>query len=272
MKGDDLLNSMELVNPAYVEAADAPVVRTLRRARWSLLAACALLLAAAVTAVAASGLGTKLIESFTARTAPGSDLSESGYTLSVETARVPQTALRGDIAEVPALIRAQFEKYQPFMSQYPGCFAREFDTRAAACDYVGYDGLKRVEFEPCEGPTLLSVNGEQDGSILSVTLETDCAVGQIRLQFFSTIYTDKAPADMTTGAVTTEYAEFTETYHTTSKGAVLHVIEQTALQSGFAGMDGYLADAGVLYDLHIAYTEQDAARARELMLQWAELF
>ena len=71
MKGDDLLNSMELVNPAYVEAADAPVVRTLRRARWSLLAACALLLAAAVTAVAASGLGTKLIESFTARTAPG---------------------------------------------------------------------------------------------------------------------------------------------------------------------------------------------------------
>lgn len=51
MRGDELLEKMELVDPAYVEAADAP--RTKRRVRWSKwgAAACAAMLVVAVLAV-----------------------------------------------------------------------------------------------------------------------------------------------------------------------------------------------------------------------------
>lgn len=52
MRGDELLEKMELVDPAYVEAADAP--RAKRRVRWTKwgAAACAAVLVAAIMAVA----------------------------------------------------------------------------------------------------------------------------------------------------------------------------------------------------------------------------
>lgn len=52
MRGDELLEKMELVDPAYVEAADAP--RAKRRIRWTKwgAAACAAVLVAAIMAVA----------------------------------------------------------------------------------------------------------------------------------------------------------------------------------------------------------------------------
>lgn len=52
MRGDELLEKMELVDPAYVEAADAP--RAKRRVRWAKwgAAACAAALVAAIMAVA----------------------------------------------------------------------------------------------------------------------------------------------------------------------------------------------------------------------------
>lgn len=52
MRGDELLEKMELVDPAYVEAADAP--RAKQRARWTKwgAAACAAVLVAAIMAVA----------------------------------------------------------------------------------------------------------------------------------------------------------------------------------------------------------------------------
>ena len=52
MRGDELLEKMELVDPAYVEAADAP--RPKRRVRWTKwgAAACAAALVVAIVAVA----------------------------------------------------------------------------------------------------------------------------------------------------------------------------------------------------------------------------
>jgi hypothetical protein len=43
------------------------------------------------------------------------------------------------------------------------------------------------------------------------------------------------------------------------------------LGNGYAAIDGYLVDSGILYNLHIAYLEKDAKPAKDLLYQWAEL-
>lgn len=114
-----------------------------------------------------------------------------------------------------------------------------------------------------EGETTLNVYGEQSGEIISVLVETHYIVWDIQLQFLSHIYTENAKDKITTGAVTTEYAEFTESLYHTANNKTLHVIEQTALKSGYMGMDEYLAENGVLYQLHISYLANDAEQAKE---------
>ena len=37
-------------------------------------------------------------------------------------------------------------------------------------------------------------------------------------------------------------------------------------------LEGYIVDEGILYNLHIAYKENDSTRAMEVMHQWADLF
>ena len=69
-----------------------------------------------------------------------------------------------------------------------------------------------------------------------------------------------------------ENIDFSESFHTTKSGKTLHVIDQSAMESGYLGKDGYLVVDGILYELHLAYLEKDAARAEELLIQWAELF
>lgn len=273
MRGNDFLDKMELVDPAFVEAADMiPSAKKRGRIRWGAIAACICLLMGTITVMAVSGFGTKVIDFFTSRTEPGSDYSESGFTLSVEIEKVPVDALKGKIREVPAYIKEQFASYKPHMSWYPGHWQKTFESRNDAYDYIEFDGLKRLDWDLEEGQTTLNVLGERNGNILSVMVETHYTVGDIRLQFSSDIYTENANDEITTGAVTSEYVEYTESFYTTKNNKVLHVIEGTALESGYMGMDGYLVENGVLYTLRIAHLEKDTERAKDLLYQWADLF
>ena len=115
----------------------------------------------------------------------------------------------------------------------------------------------------------MNVYGDDDGTILYLTLDTAYTAGDVRLQFSAEIYTEHCTGDITAGVRTTESAVYTESFYTTESGLPCQILISSALESGYAGMDGYLADGGVLYCLHIAYLEADARRARELLCQWA---
>mgnify|MGYP006996070675 CR=1 FL=1 len=266
MNGNEFLDRMEWIDPAYVEAADMPP-RIQKRSRFRpwFVAACLCILAGAMTALAAGSFGTQLIEFFTSRTAPGSDYSESGYVLGAQVKKFSDDALKGKIREVPALIRRQFASYELYMSQSPGYWQKSFATRDDAYDYIGFDGLKHLQWDPEEKQTTLYVQGAENGDMLSVSVETLYTVGDIRLQFFATIYTAHTDGEITVSTATTENVRFEEAFRTTKNGKTLHVITQTASESG------YLVENGVLYHLHIAYPE-DASGAAELLEQWADLF
>ena len=268
MNGNDLLNKMELVEPKFIEEADTYPKRIRRRpARWMTVAACLVLLVGTTTVPAATGVGTKILQLFT----KGSG-EESGYVLSADIVKFPAEDLKGQISEVPAEIQEQFATYQPYMSWAPGLVEKTFDTRDEVCDYVGFDGLKRISWDLKEEESVLHVYGDEDGKIQSVVIETPYTAGDIRLQFFTTLYTENCEEEVTTGSFTTEYAEYSESFETTARGLELHLIESTALESGYMGMEGYLIKDGVLYNLYIAHQEQDQEQAKELLHQWADLF
>ena len=268
MRGKELLDKMELVDPAYVEAAEAAPARKggkLRRFGWGAAAACLCLILGTASVLAATGLGTKLIRSFTSS-------KESGYELIAEIVKYPADALQGEIREVPAAIRQQFASYEPFMDRLPGSFEKTFGTRDDACDYVGFDKIARPRWDLREEQTLLRVQGTETGDLTSVQVETQYTDGDIRLQFFTDVYTENEEGEITVLTAMAEKVGFTESFRAAGSGKTVHVIEQTAMESGYLSRDGYLADDGILYHLHVAYLEKDAGRAEELLTRWTALF
>ena len=266
MRGNELLDKMDLIDPAYVEAAEAaPKVRKFSRIRWGVVAACICILMGTTTVLAVTGLGTKIIEFF-------KNKEESGYELSADIVKFPASDLKGEIREVPALIQEQFKNYQPFMSQAPGYWEKDFETRSAACEYVGFEKLKCLQPNAEEEQTMLHVQGTENGNITAASVETWYTAGDVRMQLFSDIFTEDLEDEITILTATTEDVDFTESFYTTKSGKTLHVIDQTAMESGYKGLDGYLVEDGVLYHLTVIYLEKDAEQAKTLLEQWAEQF
>lgn len=273
----DLLEALGDVREEYLREARAvrdPAARASgrgKRRRAVLLAACVCLVLASVTALASGRFGTWVLTIFTDRQL-AVDYSESGYDLLVDAERIPADALKGDVREAGAEIARQYRDYRPYSSWFPGHWRRTFPSRAEGGDYIGLDGLKQPELDAEEQETEVNVYGDADGTIRSLTLDTAYTAGDIRLQFSARIYTEDYTEDITTGVRTTEHAAYTESLYTTERGLSCQVLTSTALESGYAGIDGYLVDGGVLYDLHIAYQEAEAERAQALLHQWADGF
>lgn len=120
--------------------------------------------------------------------------------------------------------------------------------------------------------TTLHVFGNERGEILSVNLETSYTVDKMNVQFFSQIYTEHYEEEITFGTRIGEDVEFDESFYTTKNNHKCHIIESSAMESGYMGVDAYIADKNVLYSLYVAYKASDHAQAMEIVHQWADLF
>lgn len=170
------------------------------------------------------------------------------------------------------MIVQQFDNYQWYDSNYPGSWDKDFTTSAAARQYIGYTPLVVLDWEREETRSHLSVMGTPAGKLQSIHLETYYVVGDIRLQAFSQIYTEHYTGDLNTGLRTAEEISFTQTEETNASGLPWLFVRSSPMESGYAGLNGYLVRDGVLYWLHIAYLAKDAAEAERLMFAWANCF
>ena len=270
MNGKAFSDAMSEIGSQYVNEALSYNTKASRPRRFLRIPAAAaaavlalLVLGCAVWAV--SGFGTQLKSFFR------SD-DETGFDLSVAMEKAPMDALTGDVREVGDMIAQQFKDYNVFDSWYPGAWQTTFSTRDMACDYIGLDRLKRIDLGYEEQETILDVLGNEQGQILSINLETRYSVGEMNVQFFSSIYTENYEDEIETGVRTTEDLAYEESFYSTANGKQCRIISSSAMESGYLGMDGYIVDDGVLYTLHIAYKENDSAQAAELMHHWADLF
>ncbi len=282
MKRMDFCDVLGDVSEEYLEETDCfrqessgkmAEIKQIPRRRFSFAAAvaCLCLLFSSVAVLAMSGAGTKLLDSFTDKWR-GFGYKESGYDLSVLVEKIPTESLQGEVQEAKTMILKQYQEYQPHNSWLPGHWMKQFNSREAALQYVGFDRLKELDFGVAEEETTVNVHGNAVGDIQWLHMETSYRKGDIRIQFFSTVYTENYKGEITTGTRTTESVVYEETFYNTKNGKQCHVIESSPMESGYICLDGYLVDQGVLYQLHMAYYRKDAEQAEEILYRWAELF
>lgn len=243
-----------------------------RRLTAALIAAMITLFLMGCAAVVAGVFGTWVTDFFTSQIEPGTDYEQSGYNLDVVIEKIPMSDFSEEIQQVGAVIQQQFKDYKAYDSWYPGLWQADFSSREKACEYIGLDRLKQIDLTLEEQETTLNVSGNEEGQILSLLLETDYSADDITVQFFSQIYTENYKEEITIGTRTTESVEFEESFYITDSNQQCHIIDSTALESGYRCLDGYIVDNGVLYNLHIAYQEEASEQAIELIHLWADLF
>ena len=69
-----------------------------------------------------------------------------------------------------------------------------------------------------------------------------------------------------------EDVEIIESIYTAVSGKQCQIMSYFSPESGSIWMHGHLADEGIRYMLAVNCAEQDAARAEELLHQWADTF
>lgn len=267
MSSEQLLQCLGDVDEGYIlDVVPEMVITRHRRSGWKRVLVCAAVISLlAVTAFAASGLGTRLVEVF-------SNENESGFRMAAEVEKFPVDAFTGEVREASDVIQQQYAAYSPHESWSPTDFHREFASSEEARDYLGFDKLKSLNWVLEEKFTSLHVYGDVGGQLNMITLETDYQVDDIRIQTFSYIYTEYYEADVVTGTAAAERLEFEESYYSTQNGKQCHIITSSAMESGWLGIEGYLVDDGVLYWVNVAYLEKDAVQAKALLHLWADQF
>lgn len=280
MRGNEFLDKMELIDPAYIEAADA--APKAKRTAWTLwraaMAACLCLVLLAGTAAAAaviSGSGTWLADIFTA-TVHGSDGDQvsSVYTIRAEIEKFPVSSLSGEMQAVGEEIKRQFEADPADSEQDPGVWQKRFSTPGEAGEFIGLDALKVLDWNVGEHyNTSLNIWGDASGKIKNIDIYTMYLVDDIVLNMDTNIrteYTDNQKDEASFLAM--EDVEITDTVYTAASGKQCQIMSYFSPKGGRRWINGYMADGGILYTLFANCAEQDAARAEELLHQWADMF
>lgn len=268
----DRIDAIGLIDCSLIEKAEEYTAVRKKRSwtRVAVVAACLCLVIGSVAAVAATGLGTRIIGMFTRGEGDGNE--ESGYDLNVDVIRFGTEDMSEEIRSAGNIIRQQVENYLPFDNKSPNTWETDFETLENACEYIGIEQIRNNISGWNRQPAELSVLGDDNGNILMLEISSDKKAGDIRMQFFTRVYTDKYDGDIITGVRSTEEIGFRESYFTTDNDIMCHVIEMSPMESGYMGMDGYITENGILYNLHIAYLAEDSGKATDLMHEWAGSF
>lgn len=270
MKGNEFLNKMELVDPAYIEAADA--APTMKKKLWTgwraAVAACLCLVLLAGTAAAVSGGGTWLVEIFSGR---GGD--ETGYELGANIEKFPVSGLSKNLQMISEAIVYQYETTTIYSSWAPGHWMERNFSADEAWAFIGLSSLQKPDWDLEEWYNELDVFGDADtGRIEQILISTGYQVNDVRLEARAEIFTENFDDEMRIRWITEKDISFTETIRPTPGGNFCQIIASSANERGYLMLDGYLVENGVLYNLYISYQEQDAAQAEELLYQWADMF
>ena len=246
--------------------------RSNRRLTVALIAAILALLLIGCVVAATGVFGTRIMNFFTSYIEPGTDFKQSGFDLGVAIEKIPMSDFTGEVQQVGSTIQQQFKDYKLYSSWYPGHWQANFSSHKKACEYIGFDKLKQIDLNLEEQTTTLNVFGNENGQILCIVLETYYSIDDINVQHFSRIYTENFDEEIVLETRTTESVEYEESFYTNDNNKQCHIIDSTALESGYRCMDGYIVDNGVLYSLHIAYQKENSKQAIELIHFWANLF
>ncbi|MBQ3514327.1 MAG: hypothetical protein IJA32_11130 [Lachnospiraceae bacterium] len=287
MTGKDVLEALNYLEDDMIESAVEDVLKKKggrgNLKKWSVAAAVILVCIAGGTMMKAYGLTAKL-EKFI------SDDETKGYELKV----YPVEAFTGEVQEVEGIIKKQMKEFSVYSSQAPESWFRYFDSSKEAMDYLGFEPLKRPDWDLEEKSVVLYVDGNKDGKFVSVSTEIDYEEDGIQMQYFSTVYTEYSKEeglrttnveyeslawllnakieDITANTGEEIITATSKSFYVTESMKQGMVIKFGTLQSGYTNMEGYLVEEGIIYRMNISYPEGGEERAEELLHQWFEQF
>ena len=138
-------------------------------------------------ATATGEFGTRIMNFFTSYIEPGTDYEQSGFDLDVAIEKIPMSDFSGEVQQVGSTIKQQFKDYKPYSSRHPGDWQADFPSYEKACEYIGFDKLKQIDLGLEEQAATLSISGDENGQISSITLETYYSIDDINVYHFSLI-------------------------------------------------------------------------------------
>lgn len=273
MRGNEFLDKMELIDPTYIEAADAApkVKRTVWTSWRAAMAACLCVVLLAGTAAAVSGAGTWLVKFLSSEGNVG-----TGYELSANIGRFPTSALSENLQAVSEEIIRQFQQLETgvYAGDWgPECWVNRDFSADEAWAFIGLESMQKTPWDLEECFDMLTICGSSTGEIERILIFTGYQMGDIRLQADAEIYTENYTGELRkTMRTIGSDVRFAETFLPTPSGNSCQVISSSVNELGRLDLTGYLVENSVLYQLHISYQEPDAARAEELLRQWADMF
>ncbi len=243
-----------------------------RKMKPAVLAAVIALMVMLMGCALSATWGTHLVAIFRAEEIGNHDFPESGYDIAAEVERVPVDVFSMELQAVSEIIKDQYKTLPLYSNWFRGGWQESFDNLADAMLLLDCDLLMMPQWEYAETSVTLRVLGNASGELRKIQLETGYQVDKMRVQLFADIYTEFYEDDVVIQSRTTEDVKYQESFYTTEHKKLCHIMTSGALESGYAMMDAFVVENGVLYNLHIAYLEEDVKTAERLVQKWANLF
>ncbi|MBQ8547754.1 MAG: hypothetical protein IJ427_04570 [Lachnospiraceae bacterium] len=241
--------------------------------KWAVAATAAILLCGGGVAYAAK-LG---ILQFT----KSEDKTNHGFSLMVETERIAEEELTGQIQEVEGFLR-DYMAEEDYSQTYPS-WLKQFETVEEARAYIGYAGMKETKVPGRVEEVNVRVIGDTEGNLGEVSLFVRAEEGDISINETSAVFTEESPISIQgTGirhgkdffeAVDLKPDYRSKEYVTASGKTAVFVYEE--YEEGAGGnrwLVGAVTDGAVYYELSLMYYPEDMERAEELLIQWCEQF
>lgn len=261
MTGAELFTKIGGIDQDLIIAAErTPVQRKRVYVRWiAAAAACMLLLGISAYAV----MNTYYVEKI--YLAQG-----SGYSVTLRLPKISQNRLTGKIANVPAIIKDQYENYQPWSSRYPGAYTESFASPADAVRFVGFDGLRVPYFPYDRSDTTVTVMGSESGALESVIIETSNLFEDVRVTVYSYICTRGVDEFKAENIYPENGLDYTWSELTTGSGGLCRTVASSSLSSGYKTLAGYIVKDSVLYQIHLSFKDESSNSADAILCKWAE--
>ena len=275
MTGKDLLNAMNYVEEGLLEQvaqtssnaqiADVPSVHNRKSGfaknalKWGTMAACVLLLFGGGVAYAAKyGIF---------RTNPG---WESGYHVEITSRRVTENEFSEEVRAVKQELQkdiatAKNEKKPPAFG-----WIRDFNTVEETVAFLGHDGLKLPNFPGKLEQTGVVVLGNDKADILYTEAFARFSMDRVWATISCRIYTE-AFSYNTGGGIKEDGLQYVDETYITANGKEAFIVVPTEY-AGNHGIQGYLVEDSVIYELWISGYDKDANHIIRLMKDWLDEF
>jgi len=275
MTGKNLLDAMNYLEDELLEqsiqtsyktqtANVTPVHNRKRRfartaLKWGAAAACALLLFGGGAAYAAKyGI---------IRTNPG---WKSGYHVEITSRRVTEDEFSEEVRAVKQELLKDIAAAKDAKKAPAFGWIRDFNTVEETVAFIGHDGLKLPKFPGKLEQTGVVVLGNDKADILYTEAFARYSMDRAWATISCRVYTETFSYN-TGGGIKEDGLQYVDETYITANGKEAFIVIPTEY-AGNHGIQGYLVEDSVIYELWISSYEKDASHIIQLMKDWLDKF